>query len=143
MLLGGAGALGLALAKTDGQIMLAGIIMSFFMNGTYAGVYAYTAEVFPTAVRTTGAGLASAIGRLGAIASPVLVGYLYPKFGFLGVFGTTTVTLVLGALVVLVMGVPTRCARWKPSRRERRNERRASLPSRRGGAGLECRGPRP
>ena len=52
------------------------------------------------------AGLASAIGRLGAIASPVLVGYLYPKFGFLGVFGTTTVTLVLGALVVLVMGVP-------------------------------------
>ena len=28
MLLGGAGALGLALAKTDGQIMLAGIIMS-------------------------------------------------------------------------------------------------------------------
>ena len=52
MLLGGAGALGLALAKTDGQIMLAGIIMSFFMNGTYAGVYAYTAEVFPTAVRT-------------------------------------------------------------------------------------------
>ena len=53
-------------------------------------------------------GLASAIGRLGAIASPVLVGYLYPKFGFLGVFGTTTVTLVLGALVVLVMGVPTR-----------------------------------
>lgn len=108
MLLGGAGALGLALAKTDGQIMLAGIIMSFFMNGTYAGVYAYTAEVFPTAVRTTGAGLASAIGRLGAIASPVLVGYLYPKFGFLGVFGTTTVTLVLGALVVLVMGVPTR-----------------------------------
>ena len=79
----GARALGLALAKTDGQIMLAGIIMSFFMNGTYAGVYAYTAEVFPTAVRTTGAGLASAIGRLGAIASPVLVGYLYPKFGFL------------------------------------------------------------
>ena len=78
-----AGALGLALAKTDGQIMLAGIIMSFF-NGTYAGVYAYTAEVFPTAVHHR-RGLASAIGRLGAIASPVLVGYLYPKFGFLGV----------------------------------------------------------
>ena len=58
MLLGGAGALGLALAKTDGQIMLAGIIMSFFMNGTYAGVYAYTAEVFPTAVHhRRGAGL--------------------------------------------------------------------------------------
>ena len=102
-----------------------------------------TAEVFPTAVRTTGAGLASAIGRLGAIASPVLVGYLYPKFGFLGVFGTTTVTLVLGALVVLVMGVPTRGRSLEAIAAGERNERRASLPSRRGGAGLECRGPRP
>jgi len=108
MLLGGASALGLALSHSDGQIMLAGVLMSFFMNGTYAGVYAYTAEVFPTAVRTTGAGLASAIGRVGAIVSPILVGFLYPNFGFLGVFGTTTVTLLLGALVVVLMGVPTR-----------------------------------
>ena len=72
-------------------------------------------------------GLASAIGRLGAIASPVLVGYLYPKFGFLGVFGTTTVTLVLGALVVLVMGVPTRGRSLEAIAAERRNERRASF----------------
>jgi putative MFS transporter len=88
--------------------MLAGICLSFFMNGTYAGVYAYTAEVFPTAVRTTGAGTASAIGRIGAIVSPILVGYLYPISGFAGVFGATTVVLLLGALAVVVMGVPTR-----------------------------------
>ncbi|HEX7922205.1 MAG TPA: MFS transporter, partial [Bradyrhizobium sp.] len=62
MILGGASALGLAFAASDGQIMTAGLLLSFFMNGTYAGVYAYTAEVFPTAIRTTGAGLASAIG---------------------------------------------------------------------------------
>ena len=108
MLLGGLSAMGLAFAQGDAQVMAAGICMSFFMNGTYAGVYAYTAEVFPTAVRTTGAGLASAIGRIGAIVSPILVGYLYPKFGFAGVFGTTTVVLLLGASVVVVMGVPTR-----------------------------------
>ena len=84
--------------------MLAGIISLLRTAPTPASVL--PRSDFP-AVRT-GAGLASAIGRLGAIASPVLVGYLYPKFGFLGVFGTTTVTLVLGALVVLVMGVPTR-----------------------------------
>lgn len=108
MLLGGASALGLAFAQDDQQIMLAGICLSFFMNGTYAGVYAYTAEVFPTAVRTTGAGLASAIGRIGAITSPILVGYLYPQFGFAGVFGITTAALLIGALVVVLMGVPTR-----------------------------------
>jgi putative MFS transporter len=108
MLLAGISAFGLALATSDGEIMLAGILLSFFMNGTYAGVYAYTAEVFPTPIRTTGAGLASAIGRIGAIVSPILVGYLYPKFGFTGVFGVTTSVLLVGALTVVLMGVPTR-----------------------------------
>jgi MFS transporter, putative metabolite:H+ symporter len=108
MLLGGMSALGLAFASSDGEIMLAGILLSFFMNGTYAGVYAYTAEVFPTPIRTTGAGLASAIGRIGAIVSPILVGYLYPQFGFTGVFGVTTTVLLIGALTVVLMGVPTR-----------------------------------
>ncbi|MGY3534899.1 MFS transporter [Bradyrhizobium sp. USDA 4452] len=108
MLLGGVSALGLAFAKSDGEIMAAGLLLSFFMNGTYAGVYAYTAEVFPTSIRTTGAGLASAIGRIGAIAAPILVGYLYPNFGFAGVFGVTTTVLLIGALTVVLMGVPTR-----------------------------------
>lgn len=108
MLLGGAAALGLAFAVTDQEIVLAGICLSFFMNGTYAGVYAYTAEVFPTQCRTTGAGLASAIGRIGAIVAPILVGYLYPNFGFVGVFGVTTSVLLVGAVAVVLMGVPTR-----------------------------------
>ncbi|WLA86604.1 MFS transporter [Bradyrhizobium elkanii] len=108
MLLGGVSALGLAFAKSDAEIMTAGLLLSFFMNGTYAGVYAYTAEVFPTSIRTTGAGLASAIGRIGAIVAPILVGYLYPNFGFAGVFGVTTSVLVIGALTVVLMGVPTR-----------------------------------
>ncbi|GKQ55549.1 MFS transporter [Bradyrhizobium sp. Ce-3] len=108
MLLGGISALGLAFAKSDGEIMTAGLLLSFFMNGTYAGVYAYTAEVFPTSIRTTGAGLASAIGRIGAIVAPILVGYLYPNFGFAGVFGVTTSVLLIGALTVVLMGVPTR-----------------------------------
>jgi putative MFS transporter len=108
MLLGGVSALGLAGAKSDSSIMVAGICLSFLMNGTYAGVYAYTAEVFPTAIRTTGAGLASAIGRIGAIVSPILVGYLYEPFGFVGVFGVTTAVLLLGAGSVLLLGIPTR-----------------------------------
>ncbi len=107
MLLGGVSALGLAFAQSDRAIVLAGVCLSFFMNGTYAGVYAYTAEIFPTAVRTTGAGLASAIGRIGAIISPILVGYLYPNFGFAGVFGVTTSVLLLGAAAVVLMGIPT------------------------------------
>jgi MFS transporter, putative metabolite:H+ symporter len=108
LLLGGVSAFGLAFAGSNSAIMAAGVLLSFFMNGAYAGVYAYTAEVFPTAIRTTGAGLASAIGRIGAIASPILVGsYLYPNFGFAGVYGVTTAVLLGGAAAVMLMGVPT------------------------------------
>jgi MFS transporter, putative metabolite:H+ symporter len=38
----------------------------------------------------------------------MLVGWLYPNFGFAGVFGTTTVVLLTGALAVIFMGIPTR-----------------------------------
>ncbi|MCW8206306.1 MFS transporter [Verminephrobacter aporrectodeae subsp. tuberculatae] len=108
MLMGMLAALGMAFARGDAQIMAAGLLLSFFMNGTYAGVYAYTPEVFPTQVRATGAGLASAIGRIGAITAPILVGYVYPKLGFAGVFGTTTAALLMGSAAVWIMGVPTR-----------------------------------
>jgi putative MFS transporter len=108
MLLGGLSALGLAFTHSDAQIMVAGVLLSFFMNGTYAGVYAYTPEVFPTQVRATGSGLASAIGRIGGITSPILVGLIYPTLGFAGVFGMTTGVLLLGAAAVTFMGIPTR-----------------------------------
>jgi MFS transporter, putative metabolite:H+ symporter len=108
MILGGIAALGLAMTRTDAGIMASGVLLSFFMNGTYAGVYAYTPEVFPTDVRATGTGMASAIGRLGAIAAPILVGYVYPLLGFPGVFGATTLVLLVGALAVVLMGVQTR-----------------------------------
>ena len=108
MVLGGVSALGLALTRSDAGIMASGVLLSFFMNGTYAGVYAYTPEVFPTDVRATGVGLASSIGRLGAIAAPILVGYVYPLLGFPGVFGATTFVLLIGAAAVVLMGVQTR-----------------------------------
>jgi putative MFS transporter len=107
LLLGGAAAIGLAMATSNRQIILAGVWLSFFMNGVYAGVYAYTAEVFPTRIRTTGVGLASAVGRLGAISAPILVGAIFPRFGFAGVFGVTTLVLLVGAVVVLVFGIRT------------------------------------
>ncbi len=107
MLLGGASALGLANARDNLEVTAAGALLSFFMNGSYAGLYVYTPELFPTAVRATGSGVASAIGRLGAIASPIVVGYIYPLYGFGGVFGITTFVLLAGALSVLILGIPT------------------------------------
>jgi putative MFS transporter len=101
-------ALALASVQTDQQVLAMSILLSFFINGVNAGEYAYTPEVFPTRVRATGVGTASAIGRIGAISSPILVGYIYPIAGFPGVFGMTTAVLLLGALSVLTLGIQTK-----------------------------------
>ena len=108
LLLGSLSATVLATAINDTQAIAGSIFLSLFMNGTYAGVYAYTAEIFPTEIRTTGAGVASAIGRLSAIAAPILVGFVFPIWGFSGVFGITTIVLLTGALAVIFLGVATK-----------------------------------
>ncbi|NML31828.1 MFS transporter [Paraburkholderia antibiotica] len=108
MLLGGIAAITLAFSHTGIQIMAAGIALSFFMNGAFAGVYAYTPEVFPTAVRTTGTGSSSSFGRIGSVSAPILVGLIYPTLGFLGVFAMTTTVLLIGACVVFFLGIETR-----------------------------------
>jgi MFS transporter, putative metabolite:H+ symporter len=100
-------AISLAFARTDAVIVMAAVALSFSMNGVNAGEYAYTPEVFPTRLRATGMGAASAFGRIGAICSPMLVGYIYPLWGFPGVFGMTTAMLAMGALAVLFLGVST------------------------------------
>ncbi|MFT4066320.1 MFS transporter [Paraburkholderia sp.] len=108
MILGGLSAIGMALSDATWQIAAAGICLSFFMNGTFGGIYAYTPEIFPTYLRATGVGTSSSFGRIGAIIAPIMVGMIYPVLGFAGVFGVTTCVLLVGASTVLILGVPTR-----------------------------------
>jgi putative MFS transporter len=107
MLLGGASAYLMSNARTAASITIAGSLMSFFMNGTYAGIYAYTPELYPTTFRTTGMGVASAFGRIGGLSAPIVIGYTYSWIGFSGVFTITTVVLVTGALIVALLGIAT------------------------------------
>lgn len=44
--------------------------------GTQLVAYAYAGEYYPTAIRATGVGFASGVGRSGAIVAPVLIGFL-------------------------------------------------------------------
>ena len=107
MLLGGVSAYLMSNARTDASITMAGSLMSFFMNGTYAGIYAYTPELYPTTFRTTGMGVASAFGRIGGLSAPIVIGYTFSRIGFSGVFTITTVVLVTGALAVALLGIAT------------------------------------
>jgi len=107
LLLGGVSAYFLSGARSDGLITFFGFCLSFFMNGTYAGIYAYTPELYPTTFRTTGMGVASSFGRIGGLAAPLIIGFTYAQIGFVGVFTITTIVLVIGALGVAILGMST------------------------------------
>jgi AAHS family benzoate transporter-like MFS transporter len=72
--------------------------------GTQLLAYAYAGEFYPTAIRSTGVGFASGLGRLGAILAPVLIGTLvemrlpleqnFMAIGLAGLLGTIAVTLI-------------------------------------------------
>jgi putative MFS transporter len=107
MILGGGSAHLMSKALSDASITIAGFLLSFFMNGTYAGIYAYTPELYPTAFRTTGMGVASAFGRIGGLSAPIVIGYTFLRIGFGGVFLITSIVLVIGALAVGLLGIGT------------------------------------
>lgn len=107
LLLGGVSAYFLSGARSDNLITFFGFCLSFFMNGTYAGIYAYTPELYPTAFRTTGMGVASSFGRIGGLSAPLIIGFTYAQIGFIGVFTITTIVLLIGALGVAVLGMST------------------------------------
>jgi putative MFS transporter len=107
LVLGGASAHLMSNAESAASITVAGFLLSFFMNGTYAGIYAYTPELYPTAFRTTGMGVASSFGRIGGLSAPIVIGYTFQRIGFGGVFLITTIVLVIGALAVALLGIGT------------------------------------
>lgn len=96
-------------AETEGMLMAAGICLSFFNLGAWGGLYAYTPELYPTSVRSTGVGLASSFGRIGGIIGPFLVGMLLARgLPMTFIFMVFFVSIVIGALVVLFLGKETK-----------------------------------
>jgi len=96
-------------ATTEGMLMAAGICLSFFNLGAWGGMYAYTPELYPTAIRSTGSGLATSFGRIGGIIAPLLVGVLVERsVGIGSIFMLFFVTVFIGALAVLFLGKETK-----------------------------------
>ena len=90
-------------------ILTAGILLSFFNLGAWGALYAYTPEQYPTAFRSSGAGMAASVGRIGGILGPLLVGYLTAaKISFAVIFGIFFAVTLIGVLSVLLLGRETR-----------------------------------
>ncbi|RBY79911.1 MFS transporter [Geodermatophilus sp. TF02-6] len=98
-LLGSAVGAGLfALADGDTAVLVTGMVLSFTNLGAWGAVYAVTPEVYPTALRATGAGAAAGFGRLASIAAPLCVPPLLDAGGNGLVFGTFAAAFAVAAL---------------------------------------------
>ena len=101
-------ALAFGTANSVGLLILAGALLSFFNLGAWGALYAYTPEQYPTAVRGSGSGLAAAIGRIGGIVGPMMVGTLIShQISLPVIFGIFTAAILIAAGAVLTLGEET------------------------------------
>ncbi|WP_425267383.1 MFS transporter [Cellulomonas shaoxiangyii] len=103
-LAGSAVAAGLfAVASGDVAIIGAGLLLSFFNLGAWGALYAVTPELYPTPVRTTGAGWAAGVGRTASILAPLAVPPLREAGGtalLFTIFAAVFVVAASGALAL-------------------------------------------
>jgi putative MFS transporter len=94
------------------SVLVFGCLLYFFSLGAWGAVYAYTPEVYPTKARGSGSGWAAAVGRIGAIIAPYIVGYVYEtkgkQAGFTYVFLMLTIVFAVVAVVIAVAGIETK-----------------------------------
>lgn len=102
MLASAAGCFLFTMASGATMIAASLILMSFALLGTWGALYAFTPELYPTGLRGTGMGTASAVARLGGILAPSLLGGLI-AMGFGVAIGSFAALLVLGAVALLLL----------------------------------------
>lgn len=96
-------------AQSTALLMTSGILLSFFNLGAWGGLYAYSPEQYPTAIRGTGTGMAAAFGRIGGVLGPLLVGYLVgQKISISSIFTIFCAAVLISVLAVLVLGKETK-----------------------------------
>jgi len=77
--------------------LAAGCVLSFFNLGAWGALYAITPEVYPTAMRASGAGAATAFGRIAAMLAPLLVPWIVAGAG------RSTLFLLFGVMFGMAM----------------------------------------
>ena len=89
-------------------IMFCGFLLVSMMSLFLAlGLGGYTPELFPTAYRFRGSGLAQMAGRAGLIASPYGVLLLFANYGIGGVVGAIATMYVTLVIIVAIAGIET------------------------------------
>lgn len=96
-------------AESLATLLVFGALLSFFNLGAWGALYAYSPEQYPTTIRATGSGSAAAVGRVGGIFGPLLVGALLNAgYGFGFIFSVFCIAIIIGVLAVVVLGTETK-----------------------------------
>ena len=104
-----ASALVFGAAESTTILIVSGILLSFFNLGAWGALYAYSPEQYPAVIRGTGSGMAAAIGRVGGILGPLLVGSLVSAgYSIAYIFTIFCISIVIGVIAVAFFGKETR-----------------------------------
>ena len=103
-LLGSAAAAALfASAGSTATVLTAGMLLSFFNLGAWGALYAVTPELYPTAVRGTGAGWAAGFGRIASVVAPPAVLALREAGGTGLLFAVFSAVFVVAAVAAFML----------------------------------------
>jgi putative MFS transporter len=80
----------------------------FFLSSTLLSLATYTAEIYPTHLRTLGGGVASAWQRGASVVGTTVVGWVLPYYGINAVFVMFGLFALMGALVAIFFAIETR-----------------------------------
>jgi MFS transporter, putative metabolite:H+ symporter len=95
-------------AETAVELMIAGFIMTFFVQIAGNSMQIFTSEVFPTNARASGFGWASGVGRLAtAFIMPTIL-WIQTGFGLATVFACLAALLFVAAISVTQLGPEAR-----------------------------------
>ena len=104
-----ASALVFGAAESTAILIGSGILLSFFNLGAWGALYAYSPEQYPAVIRGTGSGMSAAIGRVGGILGPLLVGSLVSAgYSISYIFTIFCISIVIGVIAVAFFGKETR-----------------------------------
>lgn len=96
-------------ADTTMMLIISGMFLSFFNLGAWGALYAYSPEQYPTVVRGTGTGMAAAVGRLGGVLGPLLVGMMLSNGSSINtIFSIFCGAILVGVLAVVFLGTETK-----------------------------------
>ena len=95
-------------ARTPAEIMACAWFTAFFLGNGSTSIYTLTPELYPTAIRTTAMGFASAAGRAGGILLLLAFGVFSVLQGRLALFVVSDGLLALSIVAVAILGPRTR-----------------------------------